>query len=72
MSEILRIARSSLNYRDFIPITTNLFERMINQGLAASNLFKQIDKVAKRHPDSFTSFNQNVNTIKSDIEEHNR
>ena len=45
---------------------------MISQGAAASKLFKQIDKVVKRHPDAFTSFNQNVNTIKSDIEEHSR
>ena len=72
MSEILRIARSTLHYGDFIPRTTNLFERMINQGATASKLFKQIDKVVKRHPDAFTSFNQNVNTIKSDIEEHSR
>ena len=72
MSKILRSARSTLHYGDFIPRTTNLFERMINQGAAASKLFKQIDKVVKRNPDAFTSFNQNVNTINSDIEEHSR
>ena len=47
MSEILRIARSTLHYGDFIPRTTNLFERIINQGAAASKLSKQIDKVVK-------------------------
>ena len=57
---------------DAVYIYIYLFERMINQGAAASKLFKQIDKVVKRHPDAFTSFNQNVNTIKSDIEEHSR
>ena len=72
MSEILIIARSTLHYGDFIPKTTNLLERMSNQGAAASKLFKQINKVVKRHPDAFTSFNQNVNTIKSDIKEHSR
>ena len=72
MSEILRIASSTLHYGGFIPRTADLFERMINQGAAASNLFKQFDKVVKPHPDAFTSFNQNVNTIKSDIEQHTR
>ena len=56
MSEILRISRSTLHYVYFIPRTADLFERMINQGAAASKLFKQIDKVVKRHPNAFTSF----------------
>ena len=44
MSEILRIARSTLHYWDFIRVNTNLFERMINQGATASKLFKQMIK----------------------------
>ena len=50
MLEILRIARSTPHYGDFIPRTADLFERMINQGAAVSKLFKQIDKVVKRRP----------------------
>ena len=45
MSEILRIARSTLHYGDFIPRTTNLFERVINQGAAASNSSNKLMKV---------------------------
>ena len=70
MSEILRIARSTPHYGDFIPRTSDLFERTINQGAAAS---KSSNKLIKwSHDAQFISFNQNVNTIKSDIEEHTR
>ena len=69
MSEILRIARSTLHYNDFIPRAVDLFKRMINQGAVSSKLSKQVDKVVNRHPDAFTSFNENVNSIKIDIEE---
>ena len=72
MSEILRIARSTLHYRDFIPRTTDLFKRMISQGATTSKLSRQIDKVVRRHPDAFASFKESVNTIKSDIEEQTR
>jgi len=69
MSEILRIARSTLHYNDFIPRTADLFKRMINQGAEPSKLSKQVDKVLNRHPDAFASFNESVNSIKVDIEE---
>ena len=47
MSEILRIVRSTLHYGDFIPTTTNLFERMINQGAAVSNSSNKLIKLIK-------------------------
>jgi len=69
MSEILRIARSTLQYSDFLPRISELFKRMSNQGALPSKLFKQIDKVILRHPGAFTSFNQTSDEIKTDIEE---
>ena len=67
MSEVLRIARASLQYCDFIPKVQTLFKRMINQGACEVGLSRQVSKVLNKHPDAFKSFNLQSNIIKADL-----
>jgi len=67
LSEILRIARATLQYCDFVPRVKERFKRMINQGASEFCLFRQINKVTLKHPDAFKSFNIESNIIKSDL-----
>ena len=67
LSEILRIARATLQYCDFVPRVKELFKRMRNQGASEVFLIRQINKVTLKHPDSFKSFNIESNIIKSDL-----
>ena len=67
MSEILRVARATLQYCDFVPRIKDLFKRMMNQGASEVCLFRQISKVTGNHPDAFKSFNIASNVIKSDL-----
>ena len=53
MSEFLRIARSTMLYKDFLPVAAKLFNRMKNQGGSTSQILKQIKKGMTRHPASF-------------------
>jgi len=66
-SEILRIARATLLYSDFIERFKSLYRRMINQGACENNILKLIDKVVNRYPKVFTSFNTSSFKIKNDI-----
>ena len=45
MSEFLRIARSTLLYQDFLPVASNLLNRMLNQGRSKTKLLQQIRKL---------------------------
>ena len=56
MSEILRIARATLRYNDFLPRVKKLFDRMLNQGANKINLMKQVTKVTNKHWNAFQSF----------------
>ena len=67
MSEVLRIARASLQYCDFIPKVQTLFKRMINQGACEVGLSRQVSKVLNKHPEAFKSFNLQSNIIKADL-----
>ena len=67
MSEVLRIARATLQYDDFVPRIKELFARMVNQGASKSYLSRQIDRVTAKHAAAFTSFNVSSNTIKLDL-----
>ena len=70
MSEVLRIARATLQYDHFVPRIKELFRRMISQGASKSFLSRQIDRVTAKHATAFTSFNVSSNTIKLDLEKY--
>ena len=38
MSELLRIARATLKYENFLPRASELFKRMLNQGASKTSL----------------------------------
>ena len=65
-SEVLRIARATMNY--FLPKAHDLFQRTQRQGASKPALFKQIDKMANRHPDAVETFGVNSARTKLDLE----
>ena len=67
MSEILRIARSTLLYLDFLPRVSTLYKRMIAQGGTASQLKTGIFRVTKNHTTVFASFNKTCRDMINDI-----
>ena len=67
MSEILRIARATLLYKDFLVKSKELFNQMLNQGASLSLLLKQIRKVVLSHPEAFNSFQKTVYNIQEDL-----
>ena len=67
MSEFLRISQSTLLYVDFLPVATNLFKRMTNQGGSEVKVIKQISKAISRHPLSFLKFSKSSEEIVRDI-----
>ena len=67
MSEILRIARSTLLYTDFLPVVSSLLLRMTNQGGSKVKLLQQISKAIIRHPEPFKKFSKRAKEIVSDI-----
>ena len=67
MSEFLRIARSTLLYIDFLPVASNLFKRMINQGGSKVKILQQISKAISRHPESFSKFSTRAKEIVGDL-----
>ena len=67
MSEILRIARSTLLYLDFLPRVSTLYKRMITQGGTANQLKTGIFKVIKNHTTAFASFDKTCRDIINDI-----
>ena len=67
MSEFLRIARSTLLYADFLPVASNLLNRMINQGGSKVKILQQISKAISRHPLSFNKFSKRAKEIIDDL-----
>ena len=67
MSEFLRISRCTLLYSDFLPSAISLFKRMTSQGGNKTLILKQISKVIKRHPLSFSKYSKRVTEIINDI-----
>ena len=49
MSDFLRIARATLQYEEFLPRASDLYQRMINQGGSKNRILKQISKAVNRH-----------------------
>ena len=66
-SEVLRIARASLKYVDFLNKAKELVKRMINQGGSLEKITKLIDKIYTRHADAFFSFNKATTDMKNDL-----
>ena len=67
MSEILRIARATLIYEDFVLKAKELIKRMLTQGASAPLLLRQINKVLTNHPDAFKSFNKSTQDFCKDL-----
>ena len=67
MSEILRIARATLLYQDFLIKCKELFNRMISQGASRFLLLKQVKKVLLSHSGAFNSFEKTVQDIQKDL-----
>ena len=66
-SELLRIARATLQYRDFADKAIALKERMLKQGACPNRIGRCINKVFSRHPDAFASFHVSVLKLKRDV-----
>ena len=67
MAEIIRIARATLRYADFIPRVKNIFYRMTNQGGSSKKLKQHIRKIKIGHPSVFTKFNKSEQEIINDV-----
>ena len=53
LSEIIRIARSTLHLDDLIPRLGTFFKRMLNQGADRQKILHQCKKALKKHTQSF-------------------
>ena len=56
-SELLRIARASLLYDDFLSKSRTLKDRMLNQGASKSKFSKTIDKMSAKNSNALTKLN---------------
>ena len=56
MSEIIRIARSTLLLDDLIPRLGALFKRMLKQGADSWKILRQCKKAMDKHGHSFVKF----------------
>ena len=67
MLEFLRISRSTLLYKDFLPVASSLLKRMTNQGGSKVKILQQISKAISRHPLPFQKFHKQAKEIIHDI-----
>jgi len=58
VGEILRIARSTLLFEDFIPKACELVSRMYRQGAQKHKSIRSIKKIITKHDEDFSKFNQ--------------
>ena len=63
LSEIVRIARSTLLLDDLIPRLGALFKRMINQGADSRKILRKCTKAIENHSDAFEKFASRVEII---------
>ena len=56
LAEVLRIARATLLYEDFLPRAKEIYNRMQNQGGSTKILNREIRKLAGRYPNILTKF----------------
>ena len=67
LSEILRIARCTLHFEDFVSRSGALYRRMVNQGGDKVRIQQQIYKVVQRHPIPFSKFRKDSQEIINSI-----
>ena len=67
MAELLRIARASMLYKDFISKSSSLYTRMLNQGASVSKLSLVIRKLFNKHSDSLNKFDRTLYQIREDL-----
>ena len=67
LSELLRIARATLQYDHFLEKAKNLVRRMLRQGGELNRIIKLIDKINNRHYDALFSFNKSTVEVKYDL-----
>ena len=66
-SEVLRIAKNTLKYEDFLNSMISFVGRMKNQGGTVLRLKRSISKVFLGHQQAFISFNVSQNQLLSDV-----
>ena len=68
-SEFLRIARSTLLFKDFLPRAVNLSKRMLNQGGEQQKIFRQYTKTMSNYIDVFQKYDNTPKVINELIKE---
>ena len=67
-SELLRIARCTLLFIDFIGKASELYHRMVSQGGNPKQLANQIKKSYNRYHDIFAKYDKALNEISASIQ----
>jgi len=67
MSEFLRIARTTMNFDDYLPRAHNLVQRICNQGGNKNSIAKQLKKAYSRHPSAFAKYHKTPEQILHDV-----
>ena len=67
MAELLRIARASMLYKDFLSKARCLYTRMLNQGATVSKLSLVVNKLFNKHSDTLSKFNKSLDGVRKDV-----
>ena len=67
VGELIRIARSTLLYDDFLPRVIELIRRLNNQGAKRHLTSRNLRKVIHRHHDDFSRFGVDPQKILHDM-----
>ena len=66
-AELLRIARATLLFDDFLEKAKQLCDRMLKQGAAKNKITQSLNKMYDKHQDAFSSFQKTVKEIKCSL-----
>ena len=67
IGEILRIARSTLFFKDFLPKAKELVKRMINQGAEKHYCYWALKKIVNKHKEDFFKYDVDSEFLLSEI-----
>ena len=67
VSQLIRYARSSTNYSDFVKRSSKLVKKLKNQGFSLTRLRNSFKKFYGRHHDIITKYGMSMSNIASDI-----
>jgi len=67
VGEFLRIAHSTMLYKDFLPKAIELIHRLNNQGAIRHTSSRNLRKIMHRHPDEFSRFGIDPERIIEDV-----